>query len=55
MSKEQKFCPLSMSAPADIPILKYQEEACAWWDEDAQACAILTLARSIRKVTKNGR
>lgn len=55
MNKERKLCPLSMSAPGDVPILKCQEEVCACWDEDAQACAILALARSIRKVTKNGR
>lgn len=56
MSENRKLCPLSMNAPADVPILlKCQEEACGWWDEDTQACAVLTLARSMRKVTKNGR
>lgn len=45
-------CPMN----ADIEnILPCCEEKCAWWDEDAQACALLVLARAVRKVTRNGR
>lgn len=55
MSEDRKLCPLSMSGPEEVPILKCQEDSCGWWDEDTKTCAVLTLARSMRKVTKNGR
>lgn len=50
---EYTYCPLSMSAPADIDLLPCTEK-CAWWDEEAQACAMLVLARAAKKVSKNG-
>ena len=50
METEKKICPLSMSRPKDMPLCSCQEQRCAWWDEYAQSCAILTLARATRKV-----
>lgn len=43
---EKKTCPLN-----HLPC----KEKCAWWDEDAQECAILALARAAKKVIKNVR
>ena len=51
---ENKICPLSIMSPAECPFMNCKKNECAWWDEDSQACALLTLARSVRKVTRNG-
>lgn len=51
--KEKKFCPLSMSAPADMDLISCCREKCGWWDEDTQSCAVVSLAKSMRKVLKN--
>lgn len=48
---ENKICPLN----ANSPNFKCICERCAWFDEDAQACAMLVLAKSMKKVTKNAR
>ncbi len=48
----QKDCPLNTSTEQSLPC---KEGRCAWWDEDAQACAVLVLAKSAKKVTKNAR
>lgn len=34
---------------------KCSREKCALWHEDAQECAFLSLAKAVRKVTRNGR
>lgn len=31
------------------------ERGCAWWDEDAQACSVLVIAKASKKVAKNGK
>ena len=48
----KKYCPFNASADE---VLHCCEEKCAWWDEDAQACSMLVIAKSMRKVTKNGK
>lgn len=47
--ENEKYCPLSMSAPADCDLVRCCEENCAWWNEDTQSCAVLTLAKAARK------
>ena len=44
----------TMSCPSDIPLTPCQQGRCAWWNEEAQACAILVLARAAKKVSKSG-
>lgn len=46
------YCPLNPDTEQPLPCCK---EKCAWWDEDAQACAVMVLAKAVRKVTRNGR
>lgn len=48
MENDKKLCPLSQGTVMCDP-------KCAWWDEDAQACAVLVMAKTMRKVTRNGR
>lgn len=48
MENDKKLCPLSQGTVMCGP-------KCAWWDEDAQACAVLVIAKTMRKVTRNGR
>lgn len=50
-----KICPLSVILPAECPFMNCKENECAWWDEDAQACALLSLAKSTRRILRNGR
>lgn len=40
------FCPLNPSEDTALPCC---QEKCAWWDEDAQACAVLVIAKAARK------
>ena len=49
MESEKKICPLSMSCPKDTPICPCQEQRCAWWDADSQACLAVALVRAIKK------
>lgn len=51
----EKICPLSMSGNIEDPPARCEREKCGWWDEDAQACAMLVLTKSMKKVTKNAR
>ena len=47
MEKEQKkYCPLNASVDEVLPCC---QERCAWWDEDAQACALLVMAKALKK------
>lgn len=48
----KKSCPLN---PSTDEWLSCSQEKCAWWDEDAQECAVLSLSKSIRKGNRNGR
>ncbi len=48
MENDKKLCPLSQETVMCGP-------KCAWWDEDAQACSVLVIAKAMRKVTRNGR
>lgn len=50
MKEERTICPLSMSGPADMDLVNCVQEGCAWWDEDSQQCAVLTLAKYVKKV-----
>ena len=45
-NKPKKYCPLNA-----IPYkgLTCCQERCAWWDEDAQACALLVIAKVLKK------
>ena len=52
MAEEVKTCPLTASVADPAPC---DEEHCAWWDEDSRQCAMLTIAKSVKKVTKNVR
>lgn len=49
---EEKKCPINPDTQNEIDCI---EGRCAWWDEDAQACAVLVLAREVRKVNRHGR
>ena len=49
METEKKICPLSMSCSEDVPLCPCQEQQCAWWDEDAQTCALLVIAKALKK------
>lgn len=50
--ENKQYCPLNA---ATDEVLHCYREKCAWWDEDAQACAVLVIAKTMRKVTRNGR
>lgn len=49
MENSKKLCPLNASMDEVLPCC---QEKCAWWDEDAQACALLVIARTSKKVTR---
>ena len=49
MENEKKICPLSMSYPKDTSLCPCQKQMCAWWDEDSQACALLVMAKALKK------
>lgn len=49
METERKICPLSASCPEDTLLLHCQKDRCAWWDEDAQSCAVLVLVKAMKK------
>ena len=51
--ENEKYCPLA-SIRGGVGS-KCIGEQCAWWDEDAQACSVLVIAKAMRKVTRNGR
>ena len=42
--KKKKMCPFCFSN-SDFVDFDCVEEACAWWDVDEAACALLVLAR----------
>lgn len=46
----KKLCPLNASSDE---VLCCCQEKCSWWDEDAQACAVLVLTRTLKKVIRN--
>lgn len=46
---EKKFCPLN---PSEDEALTCISSKCAWWDEDSQSCAMLVLARAVKKARK---
>ena len=50
-NKTNIYCPLNASTDEVLPCCR---ERCAWWDEDAQACALLVMAKAVRKVSKHG-
>lgn len=50
--ENKQYCPLNA---ATDEVLHCCREKCAWWDEDTQACAVLVIAKTMRKVTRNGR
>ena len=44
------ICPLTMRVePTGFSLTSCQQEACAWWDEDAQCCAVSVLAKTLKK------
>lgn len=46
------ICPLSISSPDDpdnLPLVPCRRGECAWWDEDAQKCAVLVIARAVKR------
>ena len=45
-NEPKKYCPLNPSADE---VLTCCQERCAWWDEDAQACALLVIAKALKK------
>jgi hypothetical protein len=47
MTEDKKYCPINPDVDQSISCV---EGKCAWWDEDAQACAVLVLARTSKKV-----
>lgn len=49
---DHEICPMSIPCPTDTPLMMCQHEKCAWWDEDAQKCAMLVLAQAMKKVSK---
>ena len=52
---ENKICPLSIMSPAECPFMHCKKTECAWWDEDAQECSLLSLAKAVRRISRNGR
>lgn len=46
---EKKFCPLNPSEDTALPCISSK---CAWWDEDSQSCAMMVLARAVKKARK---
>jgi hypothetical protein len=42
-------------ATVEIVGAKCSEEKCALWHEDAQECSILSLAKAVRRISRNGR
>lgn len=46
MANEEKICPLTTYLGRN-PLC--QCERCAWWDEDAKACAVLVAAKAMKK------
>ena len=46
----KKYCPLNASTDEVLnEVLTCCQERCAWWDEDAQACALLVMAKALKK------
>ena len=45
-NEPKKDCPLNASVDDVLPCC---QERCAWWDEDAQACALLVIAKALKK------
>ena len=45
-NEPKKYCPLNASADE---VLRCCRERCALWDEDAQACALLVMAKALKK------
>ena len=42
-------------ATVEIVGSKCSEEKCALWHEDAQECSLLSLAKAVRRISRNGR
>ena len=57
MENEKLFCPLFLSSDQfdTTESCRCKEEKCAWWDEDTQACSVLTLTKAVRRISRNGR
>ena len=45
-NETKKYCPLNASVDDVLPCC---QERCAWWDEDAQACALMVIAKALKK------
>ncbi len=45
-NKTKIYCPLNASTDEVLPCC---QERCAWWDEDAQACALMVIAKALKK------
>lgn len=57
MENEKLLCPLFLSSDQfnTTESRRCLEEKCAWWDENTQACSILSLAKAVRRISRNGR
>ena len=45
-NKPKKYCPMN---PSTGEVLSCCQDRFAWWDEDAQACALLVIAKALKK------
>lgn len=45
----KKYCPLN---PDRIEVLPCCKGRCAWWDEDANRCVIMTIAKELSKIRR---
>lgn len=45
-NEPKKYCPLNASTGE---VLICCQKRCAWWDEDAQECALLVIAKALKK------
>ncbi len=53
---KRPICPIASSlkkGTEDYPWVVHCDPECAWYNEDRQQCAILTLATSVRKMEVN--
>lgn len=46
MENEKKFCPIN---PSTDEILPCCQEKCALWDWESHACAMLVIAKSLKR------
>jgi len=47
--KSKKLCPILAMSPAGSKLIYCERDACAWWDEVAEQCAIRRLTELTRK------